>query len=291
MKLIVKLVVALVIVLALVVVGTFFMIDRLARVAIERGGSWALGVPVTLEHASVGIRSGKFGMETLVVGNPGGFDSPHFLHLGDGGVEVSFASLREEVVTLPQLWLEDITINLEKRAGKANYTIITENLRRVGSGGDRAPSQDDDGKRFIVNELLIRDVTVNVDLLPIGGDLTRRTLQIERIALNDIGSDNARGVVLSELISIAVRAIMKSAADLGGGIIPSDILGDLGQQLGQFGDLGTLQSQIGERIGESVGEAVDGARERIDEAVEGARDRIEGAREGVEGLGDRFRRP
>jgi len=285
MKLLLKLVVVLLVVVVAGVVLAIWSIDRIAKAGIERGATYALGVPVTLDGAKVGILKGTFEMENLTVGNPSGYRTEHFLRLGDGGVAVTLATLRQEVVTLPTLRLEDISINLEKSGGKANYAVITDNLKRFESDPSKAPSGDDDGTRFIVNELAIRDVKIHVDLLPVGGELTRANLAIDEIILRDIGSDTDRGVLMGELASIIVKAILQVAADKGGGIIPADILGDLNSRLAQLGDLGSITSKLGDQV-EGIRGAIEGAAGGLEDAARGITDGVE---KGLEGLGDRFR--
>jgi len=294
MKLLLKLFLVLVLVVVVGVVAVIWSIDRIAKAGIERGATYALGVPVTVDSARVGILKGTFGMDTLTVGNPSGYRTPHFLRLGESGVEVTLGSLRQEVVTLPQLRLEQISINLEKHEGKANYAVITENLKRFERTDGTTPSGDaDEGRRFIVNELAIRDVDIHVDLLPIGGELTRANLAIDEIILRDIGRENARGVVMAELTSIIVRAILQVAAEKGGGIIPGDILGDLHSQLAQLGDLGAISSTIAEGARGAVDEATRRLEETTKGLTEGLGESLEqgtdDVRRGLEGIGDRLR--
>ena len=159
---------ALVVVLVAIVMLVFMSIDSIAKAAIERGSTYALGVQTTLGSADIGILSGEFAMFGLDVANPDGFESDHFLQLGEGFLAVSLGSLREDTVEVPTLALTGIDINLEKRDGKANYKIITDNLKRFESEdpGDQGAQADagEPGKRFVVHEIIIRDVNVKVDI-------------------------------------------------------------------------------------------------------------------------------
>jgi hypothetical protein len=214
-------------------------------------------------------------MAGLNVANPDGFDTPHFLSLGAGGVAVSLGTLRKETVRLPLLAMADLDVNLERRVGKANYKVIMENLKRLESG-DKPADQSGEGKRFIVDEIDIRNVTVNVDLLPVGGEATRVIVPIEEIKLADVGSDSDKGVLLTELSSVLVKAILTAAVQNGGGVIPADVLGDLQSQLAKLeslGDMGIellagaegqlkeITGQLGE-IEKSIGNLLGGEKEK-----------------------------
>ena len=76
MKKLIKLVAVLLILLVLATVAVALYIDTIAKTAIERGATYALGVETTLGSADVGLLSGTFSMGDLTVANPAGFESP-----------------------------------------------------------------------------------------------------------------------------------------------------------------------------------------------------------------------
>ncbi|MDX1682749.1 MAG: hypothetical protein R3336_06495, partial [Phycisphaeraceae bacterium] len=59
--------------LVLLVVGIFIYIDSIAATAVERGGTYALGVDTRLADADVGIFAGEVTLDGLTVDNPEGF--------------------------------------------------------------------------------------------------------------------------------------------------------------------------------------------------------------------------
>jgi hypothetical protein len=271
--------------LVLVIAGVliaFAAIDGIAKRAIERGGSYALGVDTRVSSVNVGVFSGKFSMSDLMVKNPaaGGFTSPHFLSLGDGGLEVSLATLRQPTVELPQLHLSEIDVNLEKKAGQTNYGVILETVKQKTGGGDQPkPTPPADEKRFIIHDLDIQNVAVHVDL--VGGpgavaDLTKVTVPIDRIRLHDVGKTGqgvgGTGVTMSELSGLIVKAVLAAAAEKGGGIIPADVLGDLQGKLAAFGDLDQLKMDVTataqKKVEELQKQAGEEAKKQLDQATE-----------------------
>ena len=129
MKKLIRFVVGLVVVVLVLAVGVVVYIDKIAKTAIERGASYALGVDTTLGSADVKLLSAAFAMGDLTIANPQGFESPYFTHLGQGDVEVALGTLRQETVQLPTLTLTDLEMHLEKKDGKANYDVILNNLK------------------------------------------------------------------------------------------------------------------------------------------------------------------
>jgi len=224
---------SLVILLVVAVVVVFMSIDAIAKTAIERGSTYALGVQTTLDSADIGILSGEFRMKGLNVANPEGFTSDTFFRLGEGFVAVSLGSLRQDTVELPTLALSGVQMNLEKKGGSSNFGVITDNLKRFESpaGGSAKP-----GKSFIIREIVITDINVTVDLLPIGGTLNRIEVPIEQVRLTDVGND---GLTTAEMTALVIKAIM-AAVVANAGDLPADLVNDLGGALGNLASLKDL---------------------------------------------------
>lgn len=274
MKKLAILVGGLVILLVAVVAVVFVSIDAIARAAIERGSTYALGVPTTLGSANIGILSGEFTMKDLDVANPDGFDGDYFFQLDEGFVAVSLGSLRQDTVEIPTLTLTGVRMNLQKKGGRANYTVITENLKRLESGEtageerNRAEEDGERGKNFMIHEIVIRDVHVTVDVLPIGGELTRIEIPIEEVRLTEIGSETlTTAEVTSRVIKMILAAVVKNGAKL-----PADLVNDLGGALRGLADLGNIDiSQIADIAGtaDTIGKKIETVGKSVDDALKG----------------------
>jgi hypothetical protein len=229
MKRLLKIVAVLVLLIVVGLVAAYIYIDVIAKSAIERGSTYALGVQTTLESAKLKIFDGQLVMGGLHVSNPQGYEASHFLTMKEGDVAVTLASLRQDTVQVNHLHLIEIDVNLQKKDGKSNYNVILENLKRL----ETTPDPDAEAQRYVVNDLQIRNVVLHVDLLG-GGTLTKVNVPIDKIQLKNVGSDTPRGVLLSDLSGVIIKAILAAAADKAGSIIPDDIVGDLKGQLAQL---------------------------------------------------------
>jgi hypothetical protein len=270
-------VIVLVVAAALIAIN---MIDSIAKRAIETGGTHAMGTTTKVADVDVGLFSGQFAMTGLHVANPaGGFQSPHFLKLGDGSVAVSFRTLRQPTVELPHLKLSNIDVNLEKRNGQTNFGTILESLKQKTGGGGDKPRPASDEKRFIIHDLDIQNVTVRVDLVGgpgAVGELTKVTVPIDRIKLSDVGKTGegvaGSGVTMEELAAIIVKAVLAAATEKGGGLIPADVLNDLQARLAAFGDLDRLKMEVTAaakgKIEELGKKAEEEAKKKLDEVAE-----------------------
>ena len=277
MKLVIKLVVVLVLLVVILAIVGFIFVDSIAKAAIEKGGTYALGVDTTVDTADVGVFGGTFEMSQLEVANPEGFDAPHFLELATGGVAVTLGSLMSETIELETLELDGLDVHLQRTGAGANYQAILDHLKQFES---EEPTED--GKRFTIREVVISNVTVHVDMLPVGGSLTQVNVPIDELRLENVGSDSNRGLLLADLVGVIVKAVFAAVVDKGGDLLPTDLLGDLSgglaglRSLGDMGinsiaELGDVSGllegvgdglgDVGDRIGESVGDALEGLRD------------------------------
>lgn len=266
MKLLLKIVAVLVVLIVVAVVIGLLMIDPIARKAVEKSGSEALGVQTSLDWADVGIRKGRFAMEGLRVDNPEGFDSDYFLELDKGDVNVTFGSLLEDTVELPELNLSGVEINLDREGLKANYDVIFDNIKKEST---EKPTTE--GKQFVIRTVNVKDVLVHVDTLPIGGDVTRLDLKIDTVTVHDVGSGADAGKALAEVWDVLLKAIFAAIIEKGGGIIPEDILGDLSEGLASLGGLDAIKFTTGtiEDLGKAGEDVVKGAGEAVKDLGEG----------------------
>lgn len=251
-------------------VGIYFYIDTIAKTAIEKGATYALGVNTSVGNVSVGITSGKFGIDNLDVDNPEGYDATKkFFGLGKGELEMSLGSLFADKVEVPRLAFNDINVSLEKKNGKANFDVIMENLGKFENKEDKTPEdvEQSEGKRFVIDVVEINNVNIHVDLLPELGTLTKIDLKIPSIKLTGVGSDSDQGVLVSELAGILLKAVLQAAAEKGEGIIPAGLLGDLKGQLAKLDDIKALGMEMSGKVISDVTKEIDKVTKDIGDKV------------------------
>ena len=291
MKIIKKLAIVGIVLLLLLVGGIVVavsQIDRLAKVAIERGATVATGSTTQLSGVSIGLFSGKFELTGLNIANPAGFNSPQFLSLGTGRVDVTLPTLMNETIELPKFTMDALDVNLERRDGKTNFGAIMDSLKKLQGTGPTTPAPAQGGeKRLIIRDLELTNITVKVDMA--GGpqavsELTRVTIPIERIKLSDVGKTGSgvagSGVTVEELSSIIITAVLNAATEKGGPLIPADLLGDLKGRLATQGLDGLKMEVIGgaqakvEEVGKKLIE--DATKKAVDSAAEKLKNLIPG---------------
>ncbi|MFI4916109.1 MAG: AsmA family protein [Phycisphaerales bacterium JB060] len=268
----------------LAVVLAWVYVDTLAEQGVERGATYALDVSTELGSADVGVLSGRVELSGLSVDNPEGFEADHFLTLENADAGVTLGSLMEDVVEVPGITLTGIDLHLERTTSGANYKVIMDNLARFENGEQKDP--DPDAKKFVVRTLTLRDVTVHANIVPIGGaigDLTTAEVTVDQVVLRDLGS-GGEPMTIAEITTVVVKAVLASAIEVGGGVIPEDVLGDIGDQLAALLDLEDMGVGSIEGLGEAAADLL-GAP--VEEIIEGAGGAIEEAGEAIQKEADR----
>jgi len=295
-----------VLLLIIVIAGVVALVylDQIAKTAIEKSGAYALGVDTTVERVDLSLFGGEASVNGLQIDNPAGYQTPHFMKLENMNAAVTLGSLRQQTVEAPHLRLKTLNMHLEKREGKANYQVLLDNLQRLQAdkpAEQDAPPPDSDagGKTFIVRELLIEDIHVDVDLLPVGGSITRTQVQIPQIRLENVGGGEEGGLRMSELTGVIVRAvfdaILKKGVDL-----PGDIGAELDKAMAGFSDLGVavvgdvtakvqdVTKAVGEKVGrsaEEIGKAVEDVSKGAEETGRKLKESTGGLLKGLDKLG------
>jgi hypothetical protein len=264
--------------LLLVLLGVvMFYIDTLARRAIEVAGTYSLGVATSLDSLRLGLAGGTCSLANLQVANPAGFQAPHFLHMRQGHLTISLGSLRRQRVVLPKLELTGLDVNIEQRQGTSNYQVILDHLASRQGTSD----PDVDGRKFIIEELVIRDVNVHVSLMTFGSKPTVLTVPIKEIRLFDVGSDSDGGLLLRELMATVVQTVLLAAAT-DSSQLPSAVALGLRASLGGVEQLAGVGLEVGGRVlGEALGVS--------DDLLDGAGRSLEGVGKAIEELGNMLR--
>jgi hypothetical protein len=308
MKKIKKLIIAGVVVLVLLIVGVVLFIDRIAKAGTEQGATFALGTQTTLNSANIALVAGRSELQTLQVNNPPGFETSHFLKLDKGALAVSLGSLTGDTVEVSEFTLDGIDVNLEKKGANSNYQVILDHLKRFESdSAPQAKEEKKEGKRFIIREIVIRNVKVHVKLAPLGATLVDVTVPVNEIRLKNVGADSDKGVIIAELTDALIKSIIMAAIEQGGNLIPKEILGDLNTaiaSLTSLKDIGaTLAVNVDGVVKDLSGQAAKTVQQVTQQAAKTAQAATQEASKAVEeaskkatenaakGIGDLLKKP
>jgi hypothetical protein len=245
------------ILLVVALVAFALTIDGIAKRAIESGGKGALGTDTTVDDADVGLFTGNIAAEGFKVSNPPGTAEGHILTVTKTTAKVDPKRLLGGTIRIPELSLAGVNLTLERGIAESNYGPVLDHMAKSKSGSEG------EGRRLILEVVRIEDVTVSVKLRAAGRDVIVKELKIPKIELTNVGAEGNKGVVMAELTAEVVKALFSAAAEKGGGILPPDVLGDLGTRFrdaikGASGGLRIFDSIS--KDGKSVDKVVDGLK-------------------------------
>jgi hypothetical protein len=275
------------VILALLIVGATagIVIDTGTKAVVEKGGTYALGVPTTLASANIDLLSGSASLQRLHIANPPGFQTDHFFALNSGSVTVKTMTLIKPsaVGEVDEVALDGIKVNLEKNAQRSNYQMILDNLRKFEKKEPAGqPAPDSEQKKFLIRKLTLRNVEVRVDLIGLPGKASAVTIPIHEITLHNIGADRG-GATVGKVSGEIVKATLASAVGRAGGLIPSDVSSELKAGLSQLEDLGKLGVEVIGEAGQAAQKLTEGLAEIGSEAGKAIKEGTEGL---IKGLGD-----
>ena len=290
MKALLRIVLVLVVLLIVVGVVGYIWIDSIAKAAIEKGGTYALGVDTTVADVSLSPIGGTMKIEGLKVANPAGFQGPHLMQSGTFDLAMVAGSLLDDTIQVNKFELDGLSLSIEQTLQKNNISVILDNLKRFESDdepSEKKPSErkreKDDGKKVKIDLITIRNVEATFRL-PVGNPVT---VKVPEVKVKDVTSDNAEGVAVSELIARVLPVVLARVLEQGKGIIPGDLLNTLNGDLnglaaavgGQLQQLVTnAQGDMRKAVADKLGKAGSDVKKTLDKTVGGALDGLLGGK-------------
>jgi len=284
MRKLIRLVVLLV-VLLLVAGGVFwYYVDRIAKTGVERGATYALGVPTTLASADVGLLVGTVRLNDLTVTNPEGYETPHLLAVDRFDLGVATNTLMQETIQVNRFELDGVDLYVEQKLGTSNMARVLENIKaRTGGGGEAPEEEKPGGKKIQVDRIVVRNITAHVQILPIGGKATTVDVEVPEIVLEDVTSDEGKGLAVAELTQRLLPAILSAVIKKGRGTIPDMDLDRLAANVNE-----TTQA-LGEKARDLVEQTRKDVGGMLEKVLKGGKDSGEGEEGG--GLLDGILKP
>lgn len=250
----------LVVVIAAAVFLMFAGLNDLVKAAVEKAGSQATGVKVTLNKADISPTQGRATLSGLVVGNPAGFKTDSAFKMNAISVTIDVASVTKDPIVIKQVVVTDPIVSYELGDKGSNIDVIKNNVSGPGSAaGKKSESQ---GPKFIIENLYVRGGKVNVSAVALGGK--SMTASLPEIHLKDIGKKKG-GASQAEVAESVMAALTKR---IDGFVSQLDLSGVL---------------KGVEKVPDALKGIAGGAGKKAGAAAEGAGKALQGVGEGAEG--------
>jgi uncharacterized protein involved in outer membrane biogenesis len=165
MKCVLKLIAALVvlIIIAAIAIPMFISADYLkaqlvAQVKQATGRTLVIKGKATLSvFPSIAVT-----VEDVTFGNPAGFASPYFTHIGSLKVDAALEPLLHKELLITGITLDSATLNLEQNAGGAtNWSFASPTADKPATKTSAAPSNASGSGKLVVDKVTIKNAAVN----------------------------------------------------------------------------------------------------------------------------------
>jgi len=220
------------ILLVLLLAGLTMLGGVMVKGAINGFGPAVMGVPVTLEKVSFRPLAGRIKLTKLHVGNPKGFKTPALFELGEVDIEIDVMSLLRDTIVIHRMAVVAPHITYERALLDSNFGVMVKQLQ--GGAEEKNPEENaaaakpqKNGKKVVIEELIITDPSLNVSVTAAGGHSI--PVKLGKVALRDIGKEHG-GVTFTDAIKIIFSIITSNVenAVLGAG----DLIGTTGKTIG-----------------------------------------------------------
>ncbi len=257
------------IIIALVLMLIASMSGKIMKTAVEKGGTYALKVPVKVDEVELGLLSGKVEMENLTVANPEGYQHDHLMSAGQIEVKADIGSMMSDTVIVEKILFDEMNIVVEQKGLTNNLNQVLKNLPKK----DQEPEPEEKekpGKKVKVNELEMTNISVKVKPLPLQGKADTITFKLAPIKMTDLGSD---AMSVAKLTAKIMTALAVGIATEGAGQLPKEMFNSISGTLKEQGlkaiDVGSDAVKKGADVGESVIEGAGEVGKKATDAIKG----------------------
>lgn len=240
----------------------------IVKAAVEKYGTEAIQVQVTLDEAEVAPTEGRAALRGLEVGNPAGFKTDNAFEMGSISVTMDTATVTEDPIVIKEVAIDNPVVTYELGAEGSNIDAIKKNVGGSGSGSGKKES-DWEGPKVVIQNLYVRGGKVNVSAVPLGGKTMSATLP--DIHLKNIGKKGG-GATPAEVAETVIAALTKQVGGFVAGLdlsavfegvteVPAALKGLKGLPVGKAG-------KAAKGVTEGAGDALKGAAEGAGKALD-----------------------
>jgi uncharacterized protein involved in outer membrane biogenesis len=237
--------------LVVIAIGLYFLFSSLNSIVkrvVEKVGSDATQVRVSLSGVDIQITTGKGAMRGLTVRNPSGFKSDWAFNLGEISLQVDVGSVMKDTVIIKEIVIAAPDVTYELASLGSNIDALQRNLNAYMGGGGATAEKSEGGKKLVIENLYVRNGKVNVSATALGGKTM--TTPLPDIHLTNIGKQSGgatAGQVAQQVLSAITQAAAKAATSLP--------------------EIGKLVGSMKERAAGVVGSAKEGATKEAGEGL------------------------
>ncbi|QDU60732.1 hypothetical protein Pan216_15820 [Planctomycetes bacterium Pan216] len=193
--------------------------NRVGRMSVESAATKALGVPTTVEHASIGLFTGRIVFDGVVIANPEGYKTaPYFARIERMEVTFRPSSFFGSTFEIDDLLMDDVTIYWVRGFATGNLGTIVDYVEREGKA-----NPEDEQRPVRVETARIENVVCHLQLNPISPEDTVASVTIPEINVEGLTRDNALGMLTEDVARQLLTAVVARVAEEAPAEIPDQL--------------------------------------------------------------------
>lgn len=203
-------------ILLLIVAGLAYLwfnspLNALVKAGIEKFGSAMTQTLVRVAKVKLSPINGQGAIFGLSLGNPKGFKTPHAFKVDHIEVALKPSSLTKDVILIHRVLIVAPDISYEKNDGGTNFEAIQRNVERSLGSEKGKSTNNEPGRKMIIESLIIRDIKVNYNGKL---DLALPDIELHNIGKKQGGMTSAQVVktIITELNTRLTIALAKTIA-------------------------------------------------------------------------------
>ncbi|NOX35236.1 MAG: hypothetical protein GXP56_16155 [Deltaproteobacteria bacterium] len=253
-----------IVVLAGFIFLTLSNLGPLVKKTVNTIGPQITKTDVKVADVSISVFSGQATIKGFLLGNPKGFKSSRAMKVGSVYVDIDEGSVTKNPIVINTIKIIAPEITYEKIAGSDNFQVILKNVQKIAkaekkSGNKSSRGKDEQGKKIVINNVIIKDGKVNLTMTSLGGK--EITAPLPDIHLKDIGKEKGGATPAQAFEKILSSLYSSISADS-----VTKVFNDGLKQLGNLKSLETLDLKTG---GDAAEKAVDKAAESVKSVAKG----------------------
>lgn len=200
-----KIILAVVLLVIIVFAALYIVRNQLVKAAVEKGGTYSLGVETELGSAGLDLGGGSLELNDYEIANPEGFSDNNFFTLKHAVLDVDEGSLLDKEVVVDSLVIDGVELNLEQIDAKGNYKVLLDHIKSVDFGS----SSESSSKKLRIKKVSVKDVAVNGTLTVLGKTDTR-SFKVDDFTMENVGG--SQGGSIGEVTGEIVKKIITKAS-------------------------------------------------------------------------------
>lgn len=201
-----KILILFVVLIVGVVAGVYHYLDFLAQHAIEKYGSEALGVKISVKDVKVSLHDEQFTIKGIKIQNPKGYNNSSAIQVASLKTNIDFRTILKDTIVIRSVTIDNPSIFYSIGPAGDNIKALRSNVSKQsksdkssGSSSSKAP------KKIIIHKFFLNKAKVHASV----ENIADKSLTLPDIYIQNIGKDS-NGVTVENAAKQIFRELSKA---------------------------------------------------------------------------------